>query len=166
MALPDYSSPFTLYYGTFSLFSTMVRTTFALRGAPRDGRPGMQITKHPVAIGGDNPEQLSEFYLTKVNPKGSVPALANTTLLGPMPMAESRDISLYIAEWYPSLLPEEHRDAILDLLAENGAINFTVLTFGPANKTPDMYLAKAKEILTQPDISDEYRQALEVKAKA
>lgn len=166
MASPDYTAPFTLYYGPLSCFSTMVRTTFALRGPPRAGRPEMQITKHTISITPDNPEHLSEFYLTKVNPKGSVPALGNGALLGPMPMPESRDISLFLAEWYPSLLPEAHRDAIAAVLDELQPINIGVLTFGPANTNPDRYLATMKETLARADISEEYRRALETKAKA
>jgi len=45
-------------------------------------------------------------------------------------MPESLDITYYIAKQYPSLLPENHKDQIVELLNELHNINFFALTFG------------------------------------
>ncbi|KAF3767945.1 hypothetical protein M406DRAFT_355772 [Cryphonectria parasitica EP155] len=165
MASTDYSAPFTLYYGYYSVFSTMVRLTFALRGAPRPDRPEMTLHKQPISISPAEPEQLSEEYMTKINPKGQVPVLANEVLLGPKPMPESADIAYYMSEWYPSLLPKEHEATIRELVGEVYKISMPVLTFPLDTKNPAKFMDKVKELLAKPDLSDTHRQALEAKAK-
>jgi hypothetical protein len=61
---------YTLYHFPFSLFSIMVRYAVALRGEPGDENQRMEISQKTVNLHRD--ENLSEWYLTKVNPKGQV----------------------------------------------------------------------------------------------
>lgn len=167
MASPhnNLSSPFTLYYGAYSMYSTIVRTTFALRGPPRpDGRPEMDLRLHAVDISPAATENLSESYLGAVNPDGLVPALANDALF-PRPMLESTTISWYVADWYPRLLPAGREGEIRGLVGELHRINAGILTMGPEGRVPRLLLAKARELLGREGLSEEYRQLLERKVK-
>ncbi|ETS87868.1 hypothetical protein PFICI_01696 [Pestalotiopsis fici W106-1] len=158
------SSPFCLYYATYSICATMVRTTFAMRGPPREGLPDMDMRFQLVDISPENPEQLSEDFLCKVNRDGQVPVLTNEQHLTE-PMPESVDISYYICDWYPQLLPKEHEAVIRSLVQELHQINYGVLTFGPGSRHPTRLVAKVEELLEQPGLSESYRSALERKAK-
>lgn len=160
MASPDYSSPLTLYTTTYSIRGIMVQTTFALRGPPRPGRPETTLQPRYISISPDNPEHLSESYLTTVNPKGQVPVLAGDAAT---PMPETVDISYHLCEWYPALLPGAHGDLIRALLAELHAIGFAVLTFGPGNQAPARLAETARGYLAEPGVSEAYRRALEAK---
>lgn len=145
--------------------STLVRTTFALRGPPRpDGRPEMTLQPRAIDISPVKTEQLTEFYLTTINPNGLVPALANDALFSE-PMLESAAISWYIADWYPQLLPAEHESEIRGLVSELHQINAGILTMGPGGKLSELLLAKTRELLGQEGLSKEYRQLLEAKQK-
>lgn len=163
MASDKMSSPFTLYYGHYSMYSTIVRTTFALRGPVHpDGRPEMTLQPHVIDIGPNAAEQLSEIYLGTINPQGLVPALANDALFS-KPIVESTAISWYIAEWYPQLLPAEHETEIRELVGELHQINAGILTMGPAGKVPRLLLAKTRALLGQDGISEEYGRLLKAK---
>ncbi|KAF2995482.1 hypothetical protein E8E14_003867 [Neopestalotiopsis sp. 37M] len=142
----------------------MVRTTFAMRGPPREGLPDMDMHFELVDISSKNPEQLTEHFLCKVNRDGQVPVLTNDEHL-PKPMPESVDISFYLCDWYPRLLPREHEAVIRSLIKELHEINYGVLTFGTASKHPTKLVDKVEELLQQPALSDAYRSALERKAK-
>ena len=157
------SSPFTLYYATYSICATMVRLTFAFRGPPKSSNPDMTFQIYAIDISPEKAEQLSEFYLCKVNPNGQVPTLANDELLE-KPMPQSLDISYYLCDWYPRLLPKEHEVVIRQLLKELHEINFGVLTFGVGSKHPGKLLARVKELLGQEGIPEQYQKALERKA--
>lgn len=157
------SLPFTLYYGTYSMYSTIVRTTLALRGPVRsDGRPEMTIEPHAIDITPGGAEQLSDTYLRTINPNGMVPALANTSLFS-QSLVESTSISWYIAEWYPQLLPVEHENEIRELVGEMHQINAGVLTMGPGGQVFRLLLAKTRELVRQEGISEEYRRLLTMK---
>lgn len=147
------------------MYSTYVRTTFALRGPVRpDGRPEMIIEPCVIDISPGNAEQLSTNYLSTINPNGLVPALANNVLFD-KPMVESTNISWYIVEWYPQLLPTEHESEIRELLDELHQINAGILTMGPDGKVPRLLLDKTRSLLKQEDISGEYRELLTFKEK-
>lgn len=166
MSETDYTAPFTIHYGTFSLWSTMARLTFALRGSPLPSRPEMTLHKTPLSIAPQNPEQLSEEYLTKINPKGQVPALVGPPALLPGgALADSEAISYFFADWYPSLLPKEHEAEIRELAANLRQVNLAILTFGVKIPLPPLFIAKIGTMLEQDDISAEYREALENKLK-
>ncbi|KAI0889738.1 uncharacterized protein GGS22DRAFT_149038 [Annulohypoxylon maeteangense] len=163
MASQDLSAPFTLYSYTYSICALMVQMAYEMRGSPREGRPDLKLERKMVDIGLESREQLSEFYLLKVNPKGVVPVLANEKVLD-KPMPESIDISYYLADWYPSLLPVQHKEAIRELLEELHKISFKLLTFGTQTKYPSIAVDWMREQIQRPDISDEYKKALEYKA--
>ncbi|KAI1209015.1 uncharacterized protein F4807DRAFT_107105 [Annulohypoxylon truncatum] len=162
MASQDYSAPFTLYTYTCSICAIMVQMTYEMRGSPREGRPDLKLERKQVDIGPTGREQLSEFYLLKVNPKGTVPVLVNEKLLD-KPMPESVDISYYIADWYPSLLPPQHKQVIHELMEELHQISYKLLTFGTRTKFPEVAVNWMRERINRTDISDEYRKALEYK---
>lgn len=88
--------------------------------------------------------------------------LKHPTLL-PKPMAESLDITYFIAERYPSLLPEEKRDQIIELLNELHDINYFSPSFGSKPAAAKAQKAAVEEKLAQPGISENYRKALEYK---
>lgn len=142
----------------------MVRTTFAMRGKPRAGRPDMIWNYKVLDISAENPEQLSEFYLCSINPAGKVPSLANDQLLE-KPMPESLTITSYLCEWYPDLLPEQHKRTIKDLLQEVHGINAAILTFGPKNPNPGKWRATAEARSKEEGTSEAYKKALEHKCE-
>lgn len=147
------------------MYSTIVRTTFALRGPVRsDGRPEMIIEPSVIDISPGITEQLSSNYLCNINPNGLVPALANKVLFT-NPMVESTNISWYIAEWYPQLLPAEHESEIREFVGELHQINAGVLTMGPGGKVIPLLLEKTRTLLKQEDITGEYRDLLVSKEK-
>ncbi|KAI1383404.1 uncharacterized protein F4822DRAFT_76606 [Hypoxylon trugodes] len=162
MASKDLSTPFTLYSSTYSICAIMVQMTYELRGSPPEGRPDMKIDRKIIDISHKGREQLSEFYLLNVNPEGVVPVLVNDKVLG-KPMPESVDISLYIADWYPSLLPSRHKQVIEELLDELHQISYKLLTFGTQTTFPTTSVAWLREQSQRPDISDAYRKALKYK---
>ena len=73
------------------------------------------------------------------------------------PIPESVEITLYHAETYPNLLPN---DQVLPFLRELHSVNFFSLSFaGRARTAKDVVLQR----LARDDISDRYRKALEYK---
>lgn len=73
------------------------------------------------------------------------------------PIPESVDITLYIAETYPDLLPNEQ---VRVLLEELHTVNYFSLSFAGRPRTPKDGLL---QLLARQDISDRYRKALEYK---
>ncbi|OTA86718.1 hypothetical protein M434DRAFT_15737 [Hypoxylon sp. CO27-5] len=163
MTSKDLSAPFTLYTATYSICAIMVQMTYEMRGTPREGRPGMKLERKYIDISLHAREQLSEFYLLKVNPKGTVPVLVNEKLLE-KPIAESVDISYYIADWYPGLLPPQHEQVIKEIINELHDISYKLLTFGTKTKYPNLNHDWLLEQAKRTDISEEYRKALVYKA--
>lgn len=70
-------TPYTLYYSPISLCSYMLRYALAIRGLPKDGAEEIAIEEKEVDIH-FKMEQMSEFYLTKINPKGKVKTLPSS----------------------------------------------------------------------------------------
>lgn len=67
---------FTLYSGSHSICSIMVRLTWALRGEPKKGLPDMNVKLQDVDIG-DGYEQLTERFLCEINKEGFVSSCRN-----------------------------------------------------------------------------------------
>jgi len=78
-------------------------------------------------------------------------------------MLESLDITYYIAEHYLSLLLEEKKDQIIELLRELHDINYFSLSFGNKPAAANAQKAAVEEKLARPGISEQYRKALEYK---
>lgn len=82
----------------------------------------------------------------------------------PSPLADSLDISYWLCQIYPSLLPENHKPKIQSLLSELHLIEgLSVSAARPEQSEEDLEDPACDEILKQKDISVEYRQALEHK---
>jgi hypothetical protein len=64
------SSNYDLYINPYSICSIMVVYTMALRGEPKDAESDMPTVLHDVDI--FHTEQLTEAFLTEINPEGQV----------------------------------------------------------------------------------------------
>jgi hypothetical protein len=64
------TSNYDLYINPYSICSIMVTYTVALRGEPKDAESDMPIVQHDVDI--FHAEQLTEAFLTEINPEGQV----------------------------------------------------------------------------------------------
>ena len=64
------TSVYDLYIHPYSICSIMVMYTVALRGEPKDPDSKMPIVQHEVDI--FHEEQLTEAFLTGINPEGQV----------------------------------------------------------------------------------------------
>ena len=72
------------------------------------------------------------------------------------------DITHFVMERYPRLLPEAHKTEIMALLADLHALNFFSLSF-PGRPQAAQGLSKAITDRMEGDISDKYRKLLEYK---
>lgn len=61
---------YTLYYFQWSLWSLVARYAIALRGEPSAPEAAMEIGEKFIDI--HNGDNLAEWYLVEVNPKGQV----------------------------------------------------------------------------------------------
>ncbi|KAF7546826.1 hypothetical protein G7Z17_g8160 [Cylindrodendrum hubeiense] len=155
------NAEYTLYSSPFSLYSMMARHTIQLGPITHDAIPPKSITLSFINHKAN--ENLSEYYLTKVNPKGQVPTMTGNILQ--QPLTESRAISLHLAEkHYPAMLPAKHETVVRDLFQRLHAVYG--LSISNRNPTPEMRQynpSPVEKILKRADISPEYRAALEVK---
>ncbi len=78
-------------------------------------------------------------------------------------MPESFDITYFIADRYPSLLPTENKDQIRELLNELHDVNYFSLSFGSKPAAAKAQKIAVEQKLAQPGISEKYRKALEYK---
>lgn len=78
----------------------------------------------------------------------------------PEPMPESVDITWYLCERYPSLLPSQHAETIKRLVTKLHEISFYSLSFGNMPARGLAIQDKIDETLKDPSISDRYRKAL------
>ena len=69
-AMAASTSNYDLYINTYSICSIMVEYTIALRGEPKDAESDMPIVLHDVDL--FRTEQLTEAFLTEINPEGQV----------------------------------------------------------------------------------------------
>ncbi|KAK5456243.1 hypothetical protein LTS15_005562 [Exophiala xenobiotica] len=152
---------------------------------PREGLAPTQIKLMDVDL--FNSGQLDDFFLTNINPKGQAGGSvhANALLEGKMdadsirpltlqvselvspvlkkPIADSLDITWYLLDRYPDLLPQEHEGNIRDLLKAVHALNYFALSFHDRPKVTASFVKNIQDRLARDDISDEYRKALEYK---
>ncbi|KAK8091714.1 hypothetical protein PG997_002075 [Apiospora hydei] len=110
----------------------------------------------------DHDENIAEWYLLNVNRKGQVPAM---TVEGAVaPITDSLDISFWLCDMFPQLLPPQHEATIRRLLRDLHAIEGISITIrrreGPEE---DLIDPCVDNMLARDDIGPEYRQALEVK---
>ncbi|KAK3941168.1 hypothetical protein QBC46DRAFT_383393 [Diplogelasinospora grovesii] len=150
---------YALYHHPYSICSIMVRYSFALRGPPKD--PSSDMTLDARVVDMMNGEQLEEWFLCDVNPKGQVPVLVST-LPGSAPMADSKAITYHLAELYPNLQMPDTPSA-RELFERLHAINYFSLSFSGKPSVMKDANANMERRLTDPSISDRYRQALSYK---
>jgi glutathione S-transferase len=82
------------------------------------------------------------------------------------PITESLEITLHIAQFYPNLLPQQHKATILKLLEELHAIQPLSLSISPSNlneESGDIPSTSFEKLLLSDDISPQYRKSLEYK---
>jgi hypothetical protein len=163
----------------------MVRYTIAVRSTPKDPAADIVVKEKEIDI--FKHEHLTEEFLCEINPMGQVssplsiqlraiplvtwcwaerkkvPVLTSPSL--PFPIADSVDITHYLAALYPSLIPPTHAYLITQLLQELHNLNFFSLSF--ANKPPLAQGYKAGVLRRLKgeagELSERYRKALEYK---
>lgn len=145
-----------LYHNFYSLYSIMVRYTYALRGAPAD--PDAEIVLREEIRSIKAGELLTEHFLCNVNSHGEVPVLVPEDGAG-KPIPDSVAITHFLAERYPGLMPEEQEGEMKRLLERLHEINFFPLTFFGK---PDMQQQKLAFLEAQlhEKISERYRKAV------
>ncbi|KAL3446404.1 hypothetical protein BJX65DRAFT_279528 [Aspergillus insuetus] len=148
----------TLYHHPYSICSIMVRQTIAIRGEAIDADSEAHITEQVVEIFKE--EQFSEHFLTEINPLGQVPVLVSDAL--EKPIADSLEITHYLAQRYPSLIPASHKKKITDLLHDLHALNYFSLSF-PGREHVAEGLKQCVFKRLAGDISPRYRDALTFK---
>jgi hypothetical protein len=85
--------------------------------------------------------------------------LTNSNVL-PKPIANSLGITYCIAKHYPSLLPEEKKHEIIELLRELHGINCFTLTLSSKPAEAYALTAAVEAKMAQPGVSERYRKAL------
>lgn len=83
----------------------------------------------------------------------------------PTPIADSLDITHFIASNYPGLLPPSHKNEIIELLRELHSINYFSLSFGSKPAAAKGQELAVEKKIADPNISEKYRRALEFKLK-
>lgn len=91
-----------------------------------------------------------------------MPVLANPDKLA-KPLADSQDISLYIAEHFPRLQPPELRDDIIKGLTRLHQLNYFTLSFTGKPAVVVNLRSIVEKDLADPNSSPRYRKALEHK---
>lgn len=157
--MPDETPPaYTLHYFPFSLYSLMSRFAFVLGQALNpETAPRLQVKM----VNLHREENYSESYLTHVNHKGQVPALTSPLL--DSTLDESRDIADWLCQKQPELLPEEHRETIDRLMNKIYAYHAKALLVAPDDRK-DGIQNQAAAMLENPELSETYRRALEIKS--
>ncbi|OTB00679.1 hypothetical protein M426DRAFT_26284 [Hypoxylon sp. CI-4A] len=152
---------YTLYFAPFSLYSMMARHTIYLGLTTDSAKPPPHINL--AFIHHLKNENLSEDYLTRVNPKGQVPTMTGNLL--DRPLTDSLSISLHLAEkHYPALLPAQYAPAITNLLQRFHAIpGLSINNKKPTAEMTQRNPSPVEEILKRTDLSPAYRKALETK---
>lgn len=90
--------------------------------------------------------------------------LANDTKIA-VPIKESLDITYYFGEFYPTLFPSHLNEEIKDLLHELHSINYFSLTYTHKPQRASDMMSQVTSLLSQEEISERYRKALEFKRK-
>lgn len=79
------------------------------------------------------------------------------------PMAQTTNITSYVAGRHPRLLPPEHANKIKKALEDMHDLNFFTLSFRSSPKLAAGFADGVLRRLERKDIGDEYRKALEYK---
>ena len=87
--------------------------------------------------------------------------LASTAL--EKPITDSLDITHFLADRYPSLIPTSHKKQITDLLRDLHAINYFSLSFSDRGHVAEGFKEKVFKRLAAADVSPRYRDALTFK---
>ncbi|KAF2174139.1 hypothetical protein M409DRAFT_16409 [Zasmidium cellare ATCC 36951] len=160
--------PVTVYYSPVSLASYMLQYTLAIRGAPTNPEDEITIEEKEVDIH-FKLEQLSEFYLLNVNPKGKVPALTSPSPNIPSPLPDSLAITNLFAQRFPALKPPGYEAQIDDILHRiHAPLPYFILSFGgghPADHVPKGFEPAIRALLEKGEVQGNggYRRALEGK---
>ncbi|KAL7796500.1 hypothetical protein V8C37DRAFT_400258 [Trichoderma ceciliae] len=149
---------YTLHYFPFSLYSLMVRFGFVL-GRKLNPETAPKVEMKLVDL--HREENFSEQYLTLVNSRGQVPALTSAALLSPL--TDSHDISKWLCEKQPELVPDEHRETIQSTMDKLYSFHAMTLTIGPDEKKHGIP-NQAAELLEKKDLTKTHRRALELKS--
>ncbi|PTB70550.1 hypothetical protein BBK36DRAFT_1165073 [Trichoderma citrinoviride] len=158
MTMAAESDIYTLHYFPFSLYSLMVRFGLVLgRRLNPDSAPRVQIK----LVNLHREENLSEEYLTLVNSRGQVPALTSRALASPL--TDSHDISEWLCEKQPELVPEYHRITIQKIMDKLYSFHAMALTIGREQKKHGIP-NRAAELLEKKDLTEHHRRALEMKS--
>jgi hypothetical protein len=162
--------PFTLLIFPFSLYSIMARFAIELGKQYHQGPNGVPNIVHKL-LNLHRDENLSEWFLTEINPNGQVPVMTREWRSGSTKprlevTPESTAISKFFGEnFFPGLLGGSHKgevDRLLGKLHEIQAFSLSIKspTKEQAVEVPDPGL---NELLSRTDLSDKYRRALEYK---
>lgn len=158
---------FTLWVFPFSLYSIMARFTISLGSHYYEGPQGLpKITYKLVNLHRD--ENLEEWYLTTVNPKGQVPVLLTQRTAEPHVAKTVGSLvisTFFCTEYFPAMIPDEHRAMIDDSLNKIHAIEALSLSVKDPNEDDkeEIRNMKLEELIARNDISGAYRRALEYK---
>ncbi|EXJ63634.1 uncharacterized protein A1O5_11395 [Cladophialophora psammophila CBS 110553] len=152
------ASPYELYYNPFSICSLMVLYTLRVKGEPKSAADAVDPEERFIDI--YTGEQMTESYLEK-HPKGTVPALLAPSL--GVKLIDSTDITKYLCDRYPSLVPAAHKQTIESLLEELHEISYVTISFKPEDRRTEGVMEAVREIMAQPDTSPRYREMLQVK---
>ncbi|EHK22447.1 uncharacterized protein TRIVIDRAFT_17565 [Trichoderma virens Gv29-8] len=149
---------YTLHYFPFSLYSLMVRFGLVLgRRLNPETAPKVEIK----LVNLHREENFSELYLTSVNSRGQVPALTSPALSSPL--TDSYDISKWLCEKQPELIPKEHQEMIQNMMEKLYSFHAMTLTIGPDERKHGI-LNRAAELLEKKDLTERHRRALELKS--
>ncbi|KAL7947679.1 hypothetical protein V8C42DRAFT_315221 [Trichoderma barbatum] len=149
---------YTLHYFPFSLYSLMVRFGLVLgRRLNAETAPTVEIK----LVNLHREENFSELYLTLVNSRGQVPALTSPALASPL--TDSYDISKWLCEKQPELIPEKHRETIQNLMEKLYSFHAMTLMIGPDEKKHGIP-NQAAELLENKGLTERHRRALELKS--
>ncbi|KAK9419691.1 hypothetical protein SUNI508_07177 [Seiridium unicorne] len=150
----------TLYIFPFSLYSIIARFAATLGAYTDQSNTSIVIEHRLVNVHRD--ENIDEPYLLGLNPKGQIPTMTVEGLSSPI--ADSLDISYWICQIYPKLLPEKHQSKIQSLLSQLHSIEALSLSAArPEHEKEDVVNPACDNALARTDISEPYRRALEYK---
>ncbi|OAQ63291.2 hypothetical protein VFPPC_09157 [Pochonia chlamydosporia 170] len=154
---------YTLHMFPFSLYSIMARFTHQLGKAslPQNAQPTDRFHLDLKLVNLHRNGNISEEYLTNINPNGQVPSMTGDKL--PSPLTDSLDISYHICQYYPHLLPSPHERLIRRTLTQLHDIQALPLSVSAEDRGHTIPCEAVDELLSKSDISSEYRAALEFK---
>ncbi|KAI1614873.1 hypothetical protein EDD37DRAFT_404837 [Exophiala viscosa] len=154
------ASGYVLYYNQYSVCSLMVLYSLALKGERNDSEDEIKVQTRVVDI--FHEEQLEEHFLCDINHHGQVPVLAHRSELD-RPIADSVEMTLWLAARYPQLIPAVHEGEIRQYLKDLHALNYFSLSFPGRPEVAQGFEDGVNRRLDDPNISDRYRKALEFK---